>query len=32
MGDVDTWTRAGSLREAAIRRVYADLSGELVGG
>lgn len=32
MGDVDGWTRAGSLREPAIRRVYADLSGELVGG
>jgi len=32
MGDVDTWTRAQSLRESAIRRVYADLSGELVGG
>jgi glyoxylase-like metal-dependent hydrolase (beta-lactamase superfamily II) len=32
LGDVDTWTRAESLRESAIRRVYADLSGELVIG
>jgi len=32
MGDVETWTRAESLRESAIRRVYADLSGELVSG
>lgn len=32
MGDVESWTRAESLRESAIRRTYADLSGELVGG
>jgi len=32
LGDVDTWTRAESLRESAIRRVYAELSGELVTG
>lgn len=31
MGDVESWTRAESLRESAIRRTYADLSGELVG-
>jgi glyoxylase-like metal-dependent hydrolase (beta-lactamase superfamily II) len=30
IGDVETWTRAESLRESAIRRVYADLIGELV--
>jgi glyoxylase-like metal-dependent hydrolase (beta-lactamase superfamily II) len=28
-GDAATWSRAASLREAAIRRVYADLNGEL---
>ena len=32
MGDAETWTRAESLRESAIRRAYADLSGELVSG
>jgi hypothetical protein len=30
--DLETWARAGSLRESAIRRVYADLNGELVIG
>lgn len=30
-GDAATWSRAESLREAAIRRVYADLNGELQG-
>ncbi len=28
-GDAATWSRAESLREPAIRRVYADLNGEL---
>ena len=28
-GDAATWSRAESLRESAIRRVYADLNGEL---
>jgi cyclase len=31
MGDVENWSRAESLRDSAIRRTYADLSGELVG-
>ena len=29
-GDADSWSRAESLREPAIRRAYADLSGELI--
>ena len=29
LGDVESWTRAESLREGAIRRVYAELNGEL---
>jgi glyoxylase-like metal-dependent hydrolase (beta-lactamase superfamily II) len=28
-GDVATWSRAASLREPAIRRIFADLNGEL---
>lgn len=32
MGDVESWSRAESLRDSAIRRVYSDLSGELVIG
>jgi cyclase len=30
-GDFATWSRADQLREAAIRRAYSDLSGELIG-
>jgi glyoxylase-like metal-dependent hydrolase (beta-lactamase superfamily II) len=30
LGDLDTWSRAASLREVAIRRVYQDLNGELM--
>lgn len=29
-GDVDSWSRAETLREPAIRRAYADLSGGLI--
>lgn len=31
LGEFSTWVRADALRETAIRRAYADLSGELVG-
>jgi glyoxylase-like metal-dependent hydrolase (beta-lactamase superfamily II) len=31
LGDFSTWARAAALRETAIRRAYADLSGELIG-
>ncbi|HET9948505.1 MAG TPA: MBL fold metallo-hydrolase [Longimicrobiales bacterium] len=30
LGDLESWTRAASLRESAIRRAYADLNGELI--
>jgi hypothetical protein len=29
-GDADTWSRAETLREPAIRRAHADLNGELI--
>ena len=32
LGSLDNWTLAGSQRETAIRRAYADLSGDLGSG